>query len=182
MTETELKCIIDEEAYERVKKTFEWESSFEQENNYYTDHGGVLNKNHIMVRVRVADGVSKLQVKLDKTNRSPLQVCEEYEYDIDGVPETLDEETAYKLTQMHVGELYRLGSSVTKRYILHRGKTELCLDKTTYFGKTDYEVEAEYVDAVSGELIERLSSLGVKFNQKSIPKYSRFLKEFKKHV
>ncbi|MBQ2669316.1 MAG: CYTH domain-containing protein [Clostridia bacterium] len=182
MTETELKRIVDLKTYERVKKAFEWESSFEQENNYYTDHDGVLNKNHIMVRVRVVNGVSRLQVKLDKANRSPLQICEEYEYDIDGIPETLDAETAYKLTNMHVGELYRLGSSVTTRYLLHRGKTELCLDKTTYFGKTDYEVEAEYVDAISSEIVDRLTALGVKFNQKSIPKYSRFLKEFKKQL
>lgn len=182
MTETELKCIIDEETFERVRKAFEWEETIEQENNYYTDRGGVLQKHHITVRVRVANGKAKLQIKMDKKNSSPLQVCEEYEYDIDSVPETLDSETAMKSTRMNVGELYRMGSAVTKRYICRRGKTELCLDKTTYFGKTDYEVEAEYVDAVNGELIDRLASLGVKFNQKSIGKFSRFLKEFKKHV
>lgn len=182
MTETELKCIIDEETFERVKKAFEWEKVFEQENNYYTDNNGTLLKHHIMVRVRVIDGKPELQVKLDKKNSSPLQVCEEYDYEIESVPETIDSETVLEITQMNVGELHRMGSSVTKRYWLRLGKTELCLDKTTYFGKTDYEVEAEYVDAVSSELMDKLARLGVKFNQKSVAKFLRFLKEFKKQV
>ena len=37
MTETEIKSIIDEETYKKVKKTFNWDSVKEQVNNYYTD-------------------------------------------------------------------------------------------------------------------------------------------------
>ena len=43
-----------------------------------------------------------------------------------------------------MGELYKMGCAVTIRNSLVHNGSELCLDKTTYFDKTDYEVEVEY--------------------------------------
>lgn len=180
MKETELKSIIDEETYTRVKRAFNWTSVKEQENHYYTDDAGVLRKNRVMVRVRVIDGVSKIQVKLHQNQGSPLQICEETEYDTDGVNETIDADTARKITGMNVGELRRMGCAVTKRRSLTREATELCLDKTSYFGKTDYEVELEYVEKMSAELLGKLISLGVTFDKSCVGKFSRFLDEYKK--
>ena len=73
MTETEIKSIIDEETYKKVKKTFNWDSVKEQVNNYYTDRNGVLGEHRIMVRVRVVDDIPKIQVKLHKNENSPTQ-------------------------------------------------------------------------------------------------------------
>ena len=182
MKETELKCIIDFDTYTRVKRAFNWKRVFEQENHYYTDRAGILRKNRIMVRVRVTGDVSKIQVKLHKNSDSPLQICEEMEYEVEGVPDTLSAETAKQITGMDVGELYRMGASVTKRRILRRGNSELCLDKTTYFDKTDYEIELEYIEKMSADLLIKLMPLGVAFNKKSIGKFSRFLEEYKKHA
>ena len=61
---------------------------------------------------------------------------------------------------------------------LHNG-SELCLDKTTYFDKTDYEVEVEYEEKISADLLMKLTSLGVRFNEKCVGKFSRFLAEYK---
>lgn len=180
MTETEIKSIIDEEIYRRVKKAFKWDSIKEQENNYYTDRNGILRKNRIMVRVRVVDETPKIQVKLHKNADSPLQICEENEYEIHGVPQTLDGETARRVTGMEVGELFRMGSAVTVRHSLKRNGSELCLDRTKYFNKTDYEVEVEYEEKMSAELLMKLTSLGIAFNKKSIGKFSRFLAEYEK--
>lgn len=180
MRETELKSIIDEETYTRVKRAFNWTSVKEQENYYYTDHNGVLRENRIMVRIRVIDGVSKIQVKLHKNSGSPLQICEETEYDIEGVPETLSAEAAKEITGMDVGELYKMGVAVTKRRTLKRDTSELCLDKTTYFDKTDYEVELEYEEKMSADILIKLMPLGVAFNKKCIGKFSRFLSEYEK--
>lgn len=182
MKETELKSIIDFDTYTRVKRAFNWKNVFEQENHYYTDCGGILRKNRVMVRVRVTGDVSKIQVKLHKNSDSPLQICEETEFETDGVPETLSAETAKQITGMDVGELYRMGASVTKRRTLKRGDTELCLDKTTYFDKTDYEIELEYVEKMSADLLIKLMPLGVTFNKKSVGKFSRFLEEYKKNT
>lgn len=180
MTETELKSIIDEELYEKVEKNFEWESIKEQKNYYYTDEAGTLRSKHIMVRIREINGIAKIQVKFHKNSNSPLQICEENEYEIDDIPDFLSEELTKKITGENVGRLYKMGCAVTKRNSLVHNGSELCLDKTTYFDKTDYEVEVEYEDKMSAELLMRLTSLGVKFNEKSVGKFSRFLKEYEK--
>ena len=178
MKETELKSIIDEETYTRVKCVFDWEKVILQENHYYTDKDGLLRKKRVMVRVRTVGKKNVMQVKLHKNPGSPLQICEENEYSVDGVPESIDAKKAKEITGMDVGELLRLGSAVTERHILKRGTTELCLDKTTYFGKTDYEVELEYILNVDVELLQTLNSIGVAFDKKSVGKFSRFLREY----
>lgn len=178
MTETEIKSIIDEETYNKVKKAFKWDSVKEQVNNYYTDRNGALAENRIMVRIRVVDDIPKIQVKLHKNENSPLQICEEDEYEIEGVPEIIDAETAKRITGMDAGELYRMGSSATVRHSFKHNGSELCLDKTTYFDKTDYEVEVEYEEKMSADLLMQLGELGVAFNKKSVGKFSRFLAEY----
>ena len=180
MTETEIKSIIDEETYKKVKKTFNWDSVKEQVNNYYTDRNGVLGERRIMVRVRVVDDIPKIQVKLHKNENSPLQICEENEYEIENVPEIIDAETAKRITGMEVGELYRMGSAATVRHSFKHNGSELCLDKTTYFDNVDYEVEVEYDEKMSADLLMKLTSLGIAFNRKCVGKFSRFLAEYEK--
>ncbi|MCH5209538.1 MAG: CYTH domain-containing protein [Oscillospiraceae bacterium] len=180
MRETEIKSIIDEKTYLKAEKAFKWDSIREQENHYYTDDNGVLRERRVMVRVRVVEGISKIQVKLHKNKNSPLQICEETEFDIDEVPEIIDKETAKKITGMDVGLLRRMGCSVTLRHSMEHNGSELCLDKTTYFGKTDYEVEVEYEEKMSADILMKLTSLGILFNKKCIGKFSRFLDEYLK--
>ncbi len=180
MTETEIKSIIDKEMYEKAKKTFTWDSIKEQENNYYTDKNGVLREKRIMVRIRVVDGEEKIQVKLHKNENSPIQICEENEYDIDGVPDVIDASTAMTITGMNVGELYKMGKATTLRHLKRHNGSELCLDKTECFDKVDYEVEVEYQDKMSAELLMKLMQLGIPFNQKCVGKFSRFLEEYEK--
>lgn len=182
MRETELKRVIDEETYERVKSSFEWDSTAEQVNNYYADKNGILRENRVMVRVRVIDGVSKIQVKRHKNENSPLQICEETEFDTEGVPDVIDSAQAKRITGMEVGALFRMGAASTLRHTRKRGGSELCLDKTTYFDKTDYEVEVEYEDKMSADLLMRLMKLGIEFNQSCVGKFSRFLGEYDKRA
>lgn len=180
MTETEIKSIIDEETYKRAVKAFKWDSVKEQINYYYTDRKGILRENRIMVRIRVVDNIAKIQVKLHKNDNSPLQICEENEYETEGVPDILDAEKAREITGMEVGELYKMGSAATVRNLKRHNGSELCLDKTTYFDKTDYEVEMEYRDKMSADLLMKLNSLGIAFNKKCVGKFSRFLDEYEK--
>ena len=63
------------------------------------------------------------------------------------------------------------------------GNTEICLDKTTYFDKTDYEIEIEYSgEDIPGELTSELNRLGVEFRENAVGKYSRFLQAYKEHI
>ena len=180
MTETELKSIIDEETYTKIKRAVNWERVVVQENHYYTDKDGILRENRVMVRIRVIDGTGKIQVKRHVNRGSALQICEETEFSVDGVPETLTPDKAREITGMDVGALCKMGCAVTKRRTISDDTTELCLDKTTYFDKTDYEVEAEYTGKVSAELLAKLTAFGVSFDKKSVGKFSRFLKEYNK--
>lgn len=180
MTETEIKSIIDEETYHKAQKAFHWDSVKEQVNYYYTDREGKLREKRIMVRVRVVDGRAKIQVKFHKNNNSPLQICEENEYEIEGVPEIIDARMAKKITGMEVGELFNMGSAATRRYSLKHNGSELCLDKTSYFDKVDYEIEVEYEEKMSADLLMKLTTLGVAFNKKCVGKFSRFLSEYEK--
>lgn len=178
MLEKELKCIITKDMYEKIKSEFDWDSTAEQINYYYTDKNGVLRDNRVMVRVRAKDSVFRLQVKRRKNAGSPLQICEETEYEIDGAPMTIPPETTLKATGHSAGELVKMGGSITLRSSLMRDDTELCLDKTDYFDITDYEIELEYKDEPQKELLDKLKALGVTFNEKSIGKFSRFLNRF----
>ncbi len=179
MLETELKCIITKEIYEKIKSAFEWNSSAEQVNHYYTDKNGVLRDNRVMVRVRVRNGVSKLQVKLQKNAGSPLQICEETEYAIDGAPLEIPSETALKATGFDVGTLTRMGFAKTLRHsLMWDSSTEICLDMTEYFGITDYEIEVEYTGEMKQELLDKLADLGVSFEKNSVGKFTRFLKKY----
>ena len=165
MTETEIKSMIDKDLYESILNAFTWEKVREQTNYYYTDKAGILREKRIMVRIRVVGEVAKIQVKLHKNENSPLQICEENEFETEELPD--------------MGELYKMGCAVTKRNSLVHNGSELCLDKTTYFDKTDYEVEVEYEEKISADLLMKLTSLGVRFNEKCVGKFSRFLAEYK---
>lgn len=181
MLETELKRIITKDVYEKIHAAFSWDSEYEQVNYYYSDKNGLLRKNHITVRVRTKDGMAKLQIKNHKNSDSALQICEETERDIQGIPEIIDAKTAYEATGLDCGELFLMGSAATLRSsLMWDGNTEICLDRTRYFGITDYEIEVEYTYKVNPKLIKQLSELGVEFNEKTKGKFSRFLKEYKK--
>ena len=191
MTETEIKSMIDKDLYESILNAFTWEKVREQTNYYYTDKAGILREKRIMVlekriggmtwmvRIRVVGEMAKIQVKLHKNENSPLQICEENEFETEEVPDIINAELAKEITGEDVGELYKMGCAVTIRNSLVHNGSELCLDKTTYFDKTDYEVEVEYEEKISADLLMKLTSLGVRFNEKCVGKFSRFLAEYK---
>ena len=66
---------------------------------------------------------------------------EENEFETEEVPDIINAELAKEITGEDVGELYKMGCAVTIRNSLVHNGSELCLDKTTYFDKTDYEVK-----------------------------------------
>ncbi len=176
MLETELKSIITKDLYEKIKNEFNWDSAAEQVNHYYSDKNNILQKNRIMARVRVKNGISKIQVKLHKNENSPLQICEETEFDISSPPKIIDADKAKKITGLDVGELHEIGVAKTFRHsLMWNSETEICLDKTDYFDVTDYEIEVEYKGEADSVLLKRLNELGVNFKEKSVGKFSRFL-------
>lgn len=179
MLETELKCLINEDVFNKIKQMYTWDSGKMQENHYYVDTAGVLSKNRTVFRIRFKDNRYSIQVKAHKNKDGALQVSEETEFETDSAPEKLSAELGEKYTGLKTGELVKLGYNTTLRYSFMWDKnTELCLDKTDYFDVTDYEIEIEYMNACPQKLLDELKSAGVEFNEKCKGKYSRFISKF----
>ncbi|MBQ7574329.1 MAG: CYTH domain-containing protein [Clostridia bacterium] len=175
MLEKEYKSLLTKDEYEKIKTAFEWDSAKVQENHYYTDNEGILRRNRVMMRVRVKDNKSVIQVKLHKNPGSALQICEETEYTVDGVPKSFQDGEKY--TGIKTGVLYNIGCAKTLRHSkMWDDKTEICLDKTEYLGVCDYEIEIEYTtDEINPELMQKINGMGILFKENSIGKFSRFL-------
>ncbi len=179
MLETELKCIITEELFEKIKNNYKWDRVITQTNHYYRALTPILKQNGITFRVREIDNVFKLQIKKHTNSNSPLQICEEYERELENAPDFFDEVTVFGLTGVNAGDVYLIGSATTKRYsLMWNNTTEICLDYTTYLDTQDFEIEIEFEGECPVELLDEMKRLGIEFKEKSKGKYSRFVQRF----
>ncbi|MCH5212958.1 MAG: CYTH domain-containing protein [Oscillospiraceae bacterium] len=175
MLETELKCILSEETYLELEKMFAWDWVKEQINHYYTDSSNELKKHGITLRIRTKDEINKIQIKTHKNADSPLQICEEAEYDTDSVPESFTADAVKKMTGLNI-PVSLLGSLTTLRHsLMYCEGVEICLDKNDFLDKTDYEIEIEYSNEVPKELIDKLRASGVEFKMAATGKCTRFM-------
>lgn len=180
MLEQEYKCIINREMYLKLVDHFKWDDIKEQTNHYYCDKEGVLSQQKIMVRIREKDGIYKIQVKKHHGTNTVSHIADELEFEADSVAEYIEAQKAYEITGIKTENLYRIGALSTKRHSLKWNDTaEICLDKSTYFDITDYEIEVEYSEEEPVKLLEDLQKLGISFNEKGPGKYSRFVSRFK---
>ncbi len=179
MLETELKCIISKEIFEKVRNAYKWDKIIKQTNHYYRGLTPILKQNGITFRVREIENKFKLQIKKHKNSGSPLQICEEYEREIENAPDFFDEKTVLELTEVDAGDVFFIGSATTLRHsLMWNNATEICLDYTTYFDTDDCEIEIEYEGDLPTELLDELKTYGVEFKENSKGKYSRFIKRF----
>ena len=173
--ETEIKCMIEPQTYERIRNLFEWDWEKEQINSYYSDSAGLLRKNGITFRVRTKDGKNKIQIKKHTKTNGALQISEETEFETDSIPESFCAAEVEKMTGIAC-QVRLLGSLLTTRSSKTFGSTEICLDKNEYLGVVDYEIELEYIGNVEKELTDILAKEGVLFSEKANGKCSRFMK------
>lgn len=179
MLETELKCMLDEETYLKLKHQFKWDWIKEQENHYYSDISNTLRKKGITFRIRTKDGINKLQIKMHKSTDKALQICDEYEYPISDIPDIF---TASQVKELigYENDVIRLGSLKTLRHsCIYSDGVEICLDKNDYLGKTDYEIEVEYTQTIPQELTDILKANSVTFTLPCSGKCSRFMTQLK---
>lgn len=175
MLETEIKAMLDKSQYDTIFHMFSYSSSVTQTNSYYIAPSNELKKHGITFRVRTIDGKHTLQIKQHKSKKGALQVSEETEFSLTSVPsdftaEEVSEYTGIKTPVTLIGEL-----TTHRLSCFYKDGVEICLDKSTYLGKTDYEIEIEYTSAIPDELLKKLSLCGVNFDLPTQGKYSRFL-------
>lgn len=70
----------------------------------------------------------------------------------------------------------QIGVLVTERFEFHDKNTTVCLDRNTYNGNIDFEVEVEYYDSINLDIIKKLMLFGVSFDKTTDGKFTRFIK------
>ncbi len=175
MLETEFKAMLTQEQYNDLDRMFKWDWVKEQTNSYYADPSMLLKKHGITLRIRTINGISKIQVKAHKNENSPLQICEETEFDTETIPNKFAADEVEHMTGISAPASL-LGSLTTLRHsLMYSDGVEICLDKSDYLGKTDYEIEVEYTSEIPDSLKEKLADAGIEFKDAAVGKMTRFM-------
>lgn len=187
MIEKEYKEILDIQLYNQINNLFNWTSITNQINYYYMDKDKTLFLNNIHVRVRKIAEQCKLQIKypcIDTENSEcGLHIRNEQEKNINSVPEIISGDDIYEITHFRCRDAMKIGSLKTERKIYRpNGFIEICLDKSCYENRTDYEIEVEYTcgdaDCELLEIKGFLSDIGITFEKKVKGKFTRFFERY----
>jgi len=181
MIENEFKIMLNSESYEKLLSLYQWDKVIVQTNHYYDTAELSLSSLHITCRVREIAGEYFLQMKLPADK---LYSRVELEKPLDALPETLTgEELSALLGREGLPDVKRLGSLKTARNVYRFDGGEIDLDKSEFFGKTDYELEIEFTDErAAREVLSQITErLGVKpSGEVCAGKIRRFLEEYQK--
>ncbi len=182
MIEREFKAMLSKEEYGKLLSLYEWDRVILQTNHYYDTPDLLLSKRHITCRVRVIEGESFLQLKLP-AGADYERV--ELERNIGGsVPDVISGELQNELAKEYradLPEVRRLGALTTERRVKRLDGAEIDLDKSSYFSKTDYELEIEFTDeSTARSLFEEIKNYAgiVAAGDICIGKVRRFLLEY----
>ncbi len=181
MIENEFKIMLNLEQYEKMLAAYNWNEVISQVNHYYDNESLLLSSLHITCRVREIEGKYFLQMKFPGAAEYSRV---ELEKPLDELPDTIN---ADELLRPHphdhnvLPNVKRLGSLKTVRNVHRFDGGEIDLDKSEYFGKTDYELEIEFTDENSARkvLSEITEKLGIKPNSEVCTgKIWRFMEEY----
>lgn len=178
MQEKEIKILLPKEKYDFIDSTFKWNKYLSQTNYYYKDLLSDENSN-VTVRVRQYGDKYTLQVKVPVTRNDSLHVNNEYEIVLTDAPFVISSDRIFKLSGVKMGDCTNIGSLTTRRKIFdYDNSTEICLDISTYFDVTDYEIEIEYKDEVDEKVLKFISDNTGDISKSAKGKYTRFLNEY----
>ncbi len=155
MVENEFKVILTREQYDMLLSFYRWDKIIEQINYYYDTPEMALSDRHITCRVRRIGGDCFLQVKLPN-GRDYSRIELEKKLGAE-VPEELSAELLNGLTgeaaEIPLPSVRLLGALSTTRAVRRLDGAEIDLDKSEYFGKTDYELEIEFTDEAEARAV-----------------------------
>lgn len=182
MVENEFKIMLTEEQYNAVHSLYQWDCELKQVNSYYDSPELALSGRHITCRVRTVQGRYLLQMKLPAEEQNNGAVSRiELERELDGIPKKL---SGVELMEMSGAEelpdAELLGTLSTFRSIKRFSGAEIDLDRSEYFGKTDFELEIEYTDEAAAKKLLAEISAGVNIHRIApvTGKIRRFLAEY----
>lgn len=183
MIENEFKIMLDKVRYEKLLAMYEWNEVIEQINHYYDNEDLLLSELHITCRVREIAGKYFLQMKFPGAVEYSRVELEE---PLDSLPDEIDADKALR-PHPHghnmLPKVKRLGALKTTRNVHRFEGGEIDLDKSEYFGKTDYELEIEFTDEKSARKV--LGDIRIKLDiepnsEVCAGKIRRFMEEYLK--
>ncbi len=183
MIENEFKVMLTEEQYSKIHSMFAWQKEIEQTNYYFDTADLSLVNAHITCRVRLIDGKYLLQMKLPNgAAYSRIEIEQELG---DTLPGTLSGQQLSALCgKEDMPDVKLIGELKTMRSVKKFGDAaEIDLDKSTYFGKTDYELEIEFTDEATARAVLAEITLNAGLTPKGdvcLGKIHRFIAEYKK--
>lgn len=155
MLEHEKKTMLTEDEYISIVMLMCKYAPMQTQTNYYFDTEDFsMNKNGITCRIRAKDGKFKSTVKRHYTGD------EDCSTEIDGeVKDYFDLDTFKDMG------LILQGSLVTERIVLYKDKfCEAVIDRNTYLGFTDYELEIEYAEGQVAEAMHIIKDIAKKLS------------------
>lgn len=186
--EIEFKNLLTESEYANIQNDHFLEDTAMHLTNYYIDNDNLeLIQNFLMLRIRVQNDKQIMTVKIpDKRH-----VVYEYsgEVDIDVTPGIIIDENIIPANireqlmkrSIQINNLSIQGALITERFEKKSHSGLLVLDKSTYLGQTDYELEFEAPDVSTGqaEFSQILNNYGI-VRREEIVKSSRFYNALKR--
>ena len=177
--EKELKVLLTKEQYNRLSREFEWEHTIEQRNHYFRCKNTKLFSS---IRVRQIGDKFFLQVKMPVSEEGALSVKKEFEKELSSVPPVILAGELKELTGADFADAVGMGELFTLRKTAMIGSCEVCLDKSEYLGRTDFEMELEYTGEYPTELVGRIEAFGISFDKPPVGKYARFIEAYKNNA
>lgn len=178
--EIEAKVLLSKEDYQTLIKKFPHATRYVQTNYYIDSDDRLLLKEGIALRIREKRGLYELTLK---TPLSQGLLEKNIPITIDDLVELRDEgkfpegDIARFLTMLDIdiSQLRILTSMTTERVDVQYEGGLLSLDRSTYSGITDYEVEFEFNNMVDAERIlkQLLDECGIKFEFSNVSKIHR---------
>lgn len=157
--------MLDKKQFDYLVETNDFELSI-MDNHYYD-----TNQDNSGLRIRNIDDLYILTYKVYLN-----QKVYEYEYLVP-TNDIKNEAILAFLNKQGIKDIPKyLGFMQTSRYYLKLQKGEICLDRSYYLGKVDYEIEYEVYDENSDnqELISFLEKAKITYHPNQKTKYQRF--------
>ena len=148
MLEFEKKVLLNKSEFDFLKSILKSTEMVRQVNYYYDTASFEMNDNSITCRIREKDGVYSAVIKEHHTQ---WQDCSIENVCFSG--DTYNDEFFKSMGLVCHGILS------TNRMVVHMGNITLMLDKNTYLGIEDYELEIEYDAEFENEAEQVLQNL-----------------------
>ncbi len=156
--EIEAKALVSEKEYLSLVALFPSHPAYTQTNYYIDTQDRLLAKEGIALRIRERDDRFELTLKTPlsegKLEKNALISREEFDaFLLKGIFPKGDTARFLTMLDFNVEDLRILTSLKTKRVDIEYENGLLSLDKNTYSGITDYEIEFEYNNLQDAEVI-----------------------------